>query len=312
VTNPALPPRIDIVEVSPRDGLQNEKTLISTEAKVELISRAVAAGAKRIEATSFVNPKKVPQMADAQEVMAGVPRVPGVSYIGLALNDRGYARAAEAKCDEVNFVVAATDGFNIRNQGVPVHETLRMWTAVAAAARADKMPVSMTIATSFGCPFDGEVAVSRLVEVVKAAAAEGPCEIALADTIGVAAPTDLLTKIAAVKPHLNGARLRIHLHNTRNTGFANAFAAVMAGAEVLDSSIGGIGGCPFAPNATGNIATEDLVYMLERMGISTGLNVTGLNETARWIAGQLGKPVPGMVSKAPAFPPEAPAQAARA
>lgn len=297
--------RIEIVEVSPRDGLQNEPVLVGTAGKLALIGRAIDAGARRIEATSFVNPKRVPQMADAEAVMAGVPRDRGVSFIGLALNRRGFERAVAAEVSEVNFVVVATETFNRRNQGVDVAETLRQWAEVAAAARQAGLPASITIGAAFGCPFEGEVPVDRVVEVAKQAAAHGPDEIALADTIGVAAPSDVAERVAAVAGAAPGLRLRCHFHNTRNTGMANAHAAVGAGVSVLDASIGGIGGCPFAPSATGNIPTEDLVYMLNRMGVDSGLDAGRLADTAGWLGELLGRPVPGLLGKAGLFPPRA-------
>lgn len=301
-TGDAMETAVEIVEVSPRDGLQNERTPVSTADKLELIRRAVAAGVRRLEATSFVNPKRVPQMADAEAVMEGVPRVAGVRYIGLVLNERGFARAAAAGCDEVNYVLVASDTFSERNNGAPTLETLRGWAEVAAIARREGIACGVTIGASFGCPFEGEVPVERVVEVARRAAEHGPVEIALADTIGVAAPTDVIERFAAVAAACPGVRLRAHFHNTRNTGLANAYAAVQAGVRVLDSSIGGVGGCPFAPAATGNIPTEDLAYMLRRMGVATGLDLASLIETASWLEGKLGRQAPAMLGRAGLFP----------
>jgi len=300
-----MPSQVEIVEVSPRDGLQNEATQVSTDQKVELINRAIAAGAKRIEVTSFVNPKRVPQMADAEAVLAALPRGNGVSYIGLAMNGRGFDRALAAGVTEVNYVLVASDTFSQRNNGAPTMETLTGWAEVAAAARAAKMPTSITIGASFGCPFEGEVPVDRVVEVARRAAEHGVDEIALADTIGVASPADVVERFAAVADALPGIRLRAHFHNTRNTGIANAYAAVMAGVGVLDSSLGGIGGCPFAPAATGNIPTEDLVYMLNRMKIGTGIDLAAAIETASWLEGIIGRRNPAMLGRAGIFPPTA-------
>lgn len=297
--------QVQIVEVSPRDGLQNEATPVTTDQKVELITRAIAAGAKRIEVTSFVNPKRVPQMADAEAVLAALPKDNGVSYIGLALNGRGFDRALAAGASEVNYVLVVSDTFSQRNNGAPTLDTLGGWAEVAAAARAAKIPTSITIGASFGCPFEGEVPVARVVEVARRAAEHGVDEIALADTIGVASPADVVERFRAVAEALPGIRLRAHFHNTRNTGIANAYAAVSVGVGVLDSSLGGIGGCPFAPAATGNIPTEDLVYMLNRMKIDTGIDLAAAIDAARWLEGVIGRTNPAMLGRAGIFPPAA-------
>ncbi len=293
---------VTIVEVAARDGLQSDPTMLSTEAKVALIGRAVDAGIKRIETVSFVNPKRVPQMADADEVMAALPRDTGASYIGLVLNRRGFERAVAAGVDEINVVVVATDTFAQKNQGSDTNGLIDVWADIAASASGAGLGTSVTVAASFGCPYEGEVPVERLVDVVGRIAEHGPDEIALADSIGVATPFDVHERIEAVRPALGGARLRCHFHNTRNTGIANAAAAVEAGVRVLDSSLAGIGGCPFAPNATGNIPTEDLVYMLERMGYDTGIDLDSLIGTVPWIEEVLGHPTPGLVAKAGNFP----------
>ena len=297
---------VEIIEVSPRDGIQNEAKLLSTEAKLALIRRACAAGAARIEVTSFVNPARVPQMADAAEVCAGLPAIRaegfGTRFIGLVLNRKGFERAAAAGgLDEVNFVIVASDTFNRRNQGAATFETVAAWGDIAAAAKGT-IAAGVTIGASFGCPFEGEVPVDRLLKVVEAAAAHGPHEIALADTIGVATPRDVAERVGAVRARFPEFPVRLHLHNTRNTGIANAWAGLEAGAVALDSSFGGVGGCPFAPRATGNIPTEDLVYMLERSGVSTGVDLTAAIEAAEWLEAQLGHEVPGMVMKAGGFP----------
>lgn len=293
---------VEIIEVSPRDGIQNENKLLDTATKRELIARAVAAGVRRLEVTSFVNPKRVPQMADADALVPGLPRGEGARYIGLVLNERGFERAKAAGVDEVNYVVVATETFNRRNQGVPIEETLAGWKRVASLAREAGIGLGCTIGATFGCPFEGEVPVEGVVRLAETIAAERPDELALADTIGVAAPSDIRAKVGAVAAAVPGLPLRIHLHNTRNTGLANAVAAIEAGVRRIDSSIGGVGGCPFAPAATGNIATEDLVYMLDRMGIATGLDLDRLIETAHWLGGQLGISLPGMVQRAGRFP----------
>jgi hydroxymethylglutaryl-CoA lyase len=299
---------IQVIEVAPRDGLQNEKTLIATADKVELVLRSVAAGARRIEAVSFVNAARVPQMADAAEVMArlrgqGDLRAQGVSLIGLVLNRRGFDRALEADVDEANFVVVASETFNRRNQGVSIAETMAQIADTAGLARQEGLTFGVTIGASFGCPFEGEVAAAQVAALAKEAAAMGVSEIALADTIGVADPMAVERRIALVKAAAPGVSIRCHFHNTRNTGLANAYAAWRAGASALDTSVGGIGGCPFAPAATGNIPTEDTVYMFERMGIRTGYDLPTLIDTAGWLQEVLGgKPLPGMLAKAGLFP----------
>jgi hydroxymethylglutaryl-CoA lyase len=293
---------VTIVEVSPRDGLQSDPTLLATSAKVELIRRALGAGIRRIEAVSFVNPKRVPQMADADEVMAAVPRDMGASYIGLVLNRRGFERAVETEVDEINVVVVATDTFAEKNQGTDTDGLVAVWSDVASAAREAGLRTSVTVAASFGCPYEGEVPISRLTDVVGAVAEHRPDEIALADSIGVAVPTDVRARVEAVSPLLGGATMRCHFHNTRNTGLANAAAAVEAGVRVLDSSMAGIGGCPFAPNATGNIPTEDLVYLLERMGYPTGVDLDALIASVPWMEESLEHGTPGLLAKAGNFP----------
>ena len=295
-------PEIEMVEVGPRDGLQNESVLFSTSQKLELIGRALDAGVRRIEATSFVNPKLVPQMADAEAVAAGLPRRDGVIFIGLVLNKRGALRAIEAGMDELGAGCAASDGFASRNQGMSSDASLAMCCEVVRLARTHARRAQITISTAFGCPFDGEVDPSRVVEMARAAAAVGPVEISLADTIGVASPGEVATLVARVAAVIKPLPVRVHFHNTRNTGLANVWAAVQAGAKVVDASLGGIGGCPFAPRATGNVPTEDVVYMLERSGYHTGLDVDRLIGSARWLAGAMGRDVSGMLSRAGAFP----------
>ena len=294
--------RIEIVEVSPRDGLQNEATPFTTEQKIELIDRAIDAGSKRIEAASFVNPRRVPQMADGEAVMAGVPRDRGVRYVGLALNRRGFDRAVAAGCNEVNFVAVATETFSRRNQGASVERNLEVWKEIAAEARNAGIPVTLSISAAFGCPYEGEVPLKRVLDLAQRGAEAGPSELILADTIGCAVPTDVTALVGAIKAALPEMGLRCHFHNTRNTGLANAAAAVLAGVDGLDSSIGGIGGCPFAPGATGNVPTEDLVYMLHRMGCDTGLDLAALVAVGRWLEEPLGRPVPAALGRAGMFP----------
>ncbi|MEJ0059055.1 MAG: hydroxymethylglutaryl-CoA lyase [Terricaulis sp.] len=295
--------KLELVEVSPRDGLQNEAEVVSTENKLKLIDLILAAGFRRLEAGSFVNPKKVPQMADGDAVFAGLPQRADATFIALALNLRGVERALEAGAREINYVFCASDGFSIRNNGGTVEETFAVWPAVAAMAKAGGARLSATISTAFGCPFDGEVEVARVVDVAARCASQGIFELALADTIGVAAPSDVKARFRAVKAALpSSIQLRAHFHNTRNTALANAVAAVEEGVTVLDGSLGGIGGCPFAPGAAGNVPTEDLVYMFERMGFDTGIDLDVAIEAAHFVGAVLGKQTPGMVSRAGPFP----------
>jgi len=297
------PKRLEIVDVGPRDGLQNEAVTLDTETKLELIARLGAAGVRRIEVASFVNPRRVPAMADAEDVVAGVKDRCNVTAIGLVLNRRGFERACEAGVDQVNFVVVASETFNRRNQGASIDETLAVWEDIAGAAKRAGVFCGVTIGAAFGCPFEGEVPVSRVVALADRLAQTGADEIALADTIGVGVPADVSARIRAVRAVVGEVPLRCHFHNTRNTGLANAWAALEAGVSILDASCGGIGGCPFAPAATGNIATEDLVYMAERAGIETGIDLDELIAVTHWLEGVLGRPAPAMVARAGGFPP---------
>ena len=294
---------VEILEVSPRDGLQNEKTILSTEDKLELVERAVRAGARRIEVTSFVNPSRVPQMADADDVMAALPRREGVKYAGLVMNRRGLDRALAGNADEVDLVVVATDTFCQRNQGTSTAEACDTAAALVEEARAAGVFSTITVGASFGCPFEGEVSTDRLREVVQRVVDAGPDELALADTIGVAVPSDVKARLELARG-LAGPDipLRLHLHDTRHTGVANAVAAFEAGVTTLDASIGGAGGCPFAPNATGNVATEDLGYLFDRMGVRTGLDLESLAETVAWLEERLGKQLPGALARSGGFP----------
>jgi hydroxymethylglutaryl-CoA lyase len=299
-------PNIEMVEVGPRDGLQNESVILSTGQKLELIRRAVDAGCKRIEANSFVNPKLVPQMADADAVAGALPRRDGVIFIGLVLNKRGALRALEAGMDELGAVCAASDGFARRNQGMSSAESLAMCGEVIRLAREHGRRAQITISTAFGCPFDGPVDPAKVVEMARTAAAFGPIEVAIADTIGVASPGEVASLVAEVGAAIAPLPVRVHFHNTRNTGLANVWAAVQAGAKVVDASLGGIGGCPFAPRATGNVPTEDVAYMLERSGYRTGLDLDALIGSSQWLAGLMGRDLPGMLSRAGLFPGAAP------
>jgi len=297
---------VEIVEVSPRDGIQNEPTLLSTEHKLELVARAVQAGVRRLEVTSFVHPKRVPQMSDAEAVAAALPRTDGVRYIGLALNRRGFDRAAAAALDEVNFVVVASDTFSVRNQGVDTAAGIEAFAAVACEARARSVPLGLVIAAAFGCPFEGELSLARLLDVIGRCMDHAPFELGLADTIGVATPRDIEQRVGAVRAAHPEVPIRLHLHDTRGTGLGNAWAGVRAGVTTLDASLGGVGGCPFAPRATGNIATEDLVYLLDRSGIDSGVSLERAIEAAGWLERRLGKTLPGALMKAGGFPPPPP------
>jgi hydroxymethylglutaryl-CoA lyase len=293
---------IEIVEVSARDGLQNEKQIFTTEAKIELINRMVAAGAKRIEVASFARPDRVPQMADAEAVIAGLNLPDDVITIGLVMNKKGALRALETKVLELGAVCVASDSFAQRNQGQTSLESAEMAADVIRFARGEGRRAQVTIGASFGCPFEGEVSADHVVEMAKRLADADPVEIAIADTIGVGVPAQVGDLVGRVKDAIGGIPVRVHLHNTRNTGIANAWAAVEAGATTLDSSVGGIGGCPFAPAATGNIATEDLLYLLRRSGVETGLDLAKTIEAAAWLSGQMGGPLPALVSRAGDFP----------
>lgn len=284
---PATRQGVTLVEVSPRDGLQNEKVILPTSAKVELAARAVAAGVRRIEVASFVHPERVPQMADAEAMMAALPRVPGVEHIGLVLNKRGALRALATDVDEIGMVCVASDAFGQRNQGQTVDQSIAVAGDVLRLAREQGRSAQVTVAVAFGCPFAGPVDPGHVADIVRRLAAFRPREIALADTIGVARPGEVSALIAKVRAAAPGIPLRVHFHDTRGTGVANAVAAVNAGVTTVDAAIGGTGGCPFAPGAAGNVASEDVVYAL---GAATGVDLDALIEAAHWLSGQLGKP----------------------
>jgi len=289
-----------VCDVGPRDGLQNEARALEPAVRAELCDRLATAGLKRIEAASFVNPKLVPQMAEAEEVMAALHRKPGTSYAGLVLNDKGYDRALAAGVDEVHYAFAATDEFGRRNQNATTDDGLKTALALVARARSDRMPITVTVSVALGCPFEGPVPPERVLSIVERLMAIPPDEICLADTIGVGVPSQVKELVGgAIRL---GATVGAHFHNTRNTGYANAVAALEEGAVSLDASVGGAGGCPFAPKATGNIATEDLVYLMRGLGIETGIDLKALIETSHWLAAQLGKELPGMVARAGDFP----------
>ena len=297
---------IEMVEVGPRDGLQNEALEIATADKLELIRRAIAAGSRRIEATSFVNPRAVPQMADAEAVCAGLPERADVTYIGLVMNRRGAERAiATGRINQLGTVSVTTDSFAMANQGQTSEGSVAAAREIVALAREHGLSAQCTISASFGCPFEGEVSEDRVIAMAVALSQAQPVEIALADTIGVADPAHVARLVTRVREVIAPIPVRVHFHNTRGTGLANVWAAVQAGARVVDASLGGLGGCPFAPGAAGNVATEDVVYMLERAGIGTGLDLAALIEANAWLAGVMDKPLAAMVARARAFPPPA-------
>lgn len=294
---------VELVEVGPRDGLQSQPTLVDTATKLAFIERLVNAGHTRLEVVSFVNPKRVPQMADADEVMASLPQRPGVNYIGLVLNQKGFERAMASPLQQINSVDVASDTFCQRNQGTTPAAMFEAISLMAREAEAAGRFFGVTIAASFGCPFEGVVNPDRVVAMVQRYVDLGVSEIALADTIGVAVPSQVSALLARVMPLLNGIPLRLHFHNTRNTGIANVYAAALAGVRIFDASCGGVGGCPFAPGATGNVGTEDVLYLLNGMGLHSPVSLPAIIETARWLEGPLGARMPAMVSRASPFPP---------
>ncbi len=298
-----LPAEVCVVEVGPRDGLQNEGVVVATAAKVQLIEQLVAAGVRRIETTSFVHPRLVPQMADAEEVMAALgPSPPGTSYVGLVLNRRGFDRALATPIDEVNFSVAASEGFSRSNQGTSVAAAIAAIEEMIPEAAAAGLASTVTISVVWGCPFDGEVAPETVVALARRSVEAGASEVALGDTIGVAVPRAVTERIAAVRAATGEVPLRVHFHDTRNTGVANVYAALLAGVTVVDASVGGAGGCPFAPNATGNVPTEDVLYMLHRSGIETGIDMDAVSDIGRWLGARLERDLPSAIGKAGGFP----------
>ncbi len=298
---------IQIVEVGPRDGLQNEPDIVATADKLAMIGQMIDAGARRMEVASFVHPARVPQMADAEAVIAGLPDRADVSYIGLTLNRRGVLRALATReggkrgVDEIGCVIVASDTFGQKNQGQTVAEAIIESRDMIRFAKEHGLIAQVTISAAFGCPFEGDVPPQRIVDIASAVIEAGPAEISLADTIGVGVPaqvTDLFGRLHDIVPPDIG--LRAHFHNTRGTGIANAWAAIEAGVMMLDASLGGLGGCPFAPKATGNIATEDLIYLADRSNIEHGMNLDAVIQANRWVAGVLGRELPSLVARAAA------------
>ena len=289
-----------ICDVGPRDGLQNDAVTLEPSVRAELVGLLASAGLTRIEAVSFVHPERVPQMAGAEEVVAALHPVEGTTYAGLVLNERGYERFATTTLTEAHYAFAVSEEFNRQNAGATTEESAVAGERVAERAKADGVRFTVTLGTSFGCPFEGAVDPGRVLELA-ARFAPVADEIVFADTVGVGVPRQVRHLVGeGVKL---GLPVGVHFHNTRSTGYANALVAIEAGATALDASIGGIGGCPFAPRATGNIATEDLVYLLHGEGIATGIDLDRLIEVAAWLEGQLGRSLEGQVYKAGAFAP---------
>jgi hydroxymethylglutaryl-CoA lyase len=294
--------QITIVEVGPRDGLQSEPEILPTVSKVIFIEKAIDAGVRRLEVASFVHPKLVPQMADAEALIEKLPQRDDVSYIGLIMNERGLDRALTTNIHEIGMVVVASDTYNRKNQGCSTSDSVSAWQEISAKAKSAGLRANVMISSAFGCPYEGEVKVERVIELAKQLVDAGPAELGIADSIGVAVPDQVSELLGRVKEVIGDVPLRCHFHNTRNTGLANAQAAVVAGATYLDASIGGIGGCPFAPAATGNIPTDDLLYMLDRSGVETGVSLEKIIDVSRWLEEELGRSVPALLPKAGGFP----------
>lgn len=294
--------KITLVEVGPRDGLQSEPEILPTDSKVEFINKAIDAGIRRLEVASFVHPKRVPQMADAEALIERLADHDDVSYVGLIMNERGLDRALETKIDEIGMVVLSTDTYNRKNQGVDIDESVRVWGEIAKRAQQNGLRANVMISSAFGCPYEGEVKVERIVELARRVVDASPAELGIADSIGVAVPNQVTELLGRVREVIGDLPLRCHFHNTRNTGLANAQAAVESGVTYLDASIGGIGGCPFAPAATGNISTDDLLYMLDRSGVETGVSLDKIIDISRWLEQELGRGVPALLPKAGIFP----------
>jgi hydroxymethylglutaryl-CoA lyase len=293
---------VEIVDVGPRDGIQSQPTILDTSTKLDFITRLIDAGVRRIEVASFVNPKRVPQMADIDALVGRLPKNDDVKFIGLVLNRRGFERAAESGIDQINCTTVASETFCQRNQGASIADMDKTIAEIVVESRTRGLFFGVTIGASFGCPFEGEIDPKRVADMARRFADLGVDEIALADTIGVAVPTDVNRLLDLVMPVVGDTPLRAHFHNTRNTGIANVYAAIQAGVRIIDASCGGLGGCPFAPGATGNVATEDILYMLERMGMETGISIHKIIDTAKWLEKPLGSPMPAMVSRAGVFP----------
>lgn len=292
-----LPEKVLIREVGPRDGLQSEQTYIPAGQKLQLIEDLTLAGLKAIEVTSFVHPRAVPQLRDAEEVVSGLPRRPGVCYSALIANVRGLRRALAAGVDEVQVVISASEAHNLRNVNMTVNESLARLSEMQSLARGELLVLRVAIATAFGCPYEGRIPYSRVVSLAHSCASMGITQITLADTAGMANPRQVRELLNVLKRELPPVEFALHFHDTRGMGLANVLAGLEAGISIMESSVGGLGGCPFIPGATGNIATEDLVFMLQEMGIETGINVTKVVECARFVGRILGKELPGKISR---------------
>jgi len=301
------PSSVELIEVCPRDGLQNDTMILPTATKVALIRRLAAAGLRRIEVTSFVNPKRVPQMADADAVVDALAdpdhHMEDVSLSALVLNERGSDRAFASVVHEITFVIVASETFSERNQGVGTTESVAAWRRLAPRIAAAGLRSSVTIGAAFGCPFEGEVPSARVLRLAQEIADIGTDELSLADTIGVATPAEVEERFSLLRERLPGMKLRAHFHNTRNTGLANADAALRAGVVALDASLGGLGGCPFAPGASGNIATEDLAYMLDRSRVAHDGTFAALRATTLWLETEMGgRRLPAQTAHVDMFP----------
>jgi hydroxymethylglutaryl-CoA lyase len=294
--------KVSLLEVGPRDGLQSEPKILPTDVKRDFIIKTMDAGIKQIEVTSFVHPKKVPQMADAEKLVESLPDREDVSYIGLIMNQRGFERARDCGIDEVGMVIVSTDTYNMKNQNVVTQESIDNWLRIASDAKSAGIRTNVIIACSFGCPYEGEVDPELIASIAEKVLEGEPNILGLADSVGVAVPNQVKKTFSLIKELAPNIPLRTHLHNTRNTGLANAAAAIEAGVTIIDASTGGIGGCPFAPKATGNIPMDDLLYMLDRSGIETGVNLKKIVSNSEWLEEKLEHSVPAMVPKAGIFP----------
>lgn len=294
--------KVSLLEVGPRDGLQSEPKILPTDVKRDFIIKTMDAGIKQIEVTSFVHPKKVPQMADAEKLVESLPDRDDVSYIGLIMNQRGFERARDCGIDEVGMVIVSTDTYNMKNQNVVTQESIDNWLTIASDAKSAGIRTNVIIACSFGCPYEGEVDPELIASIAEKVLEGEPNILGLADSIGVAVPNQVKKTFSLIKELAPNIPLRTHLHNTRNTGLANAAAAIEAGVTIIDASTGGIGGCPFAPKATGNIPMDDLLYLLDRSGIETGVNLKKIVSNSEWLEEKLEHSVPAMVPKAGIFP----------
>ena len=297
-----LPTKVQIIEVGPRDGFQIEPAFIPTEQKIRIINKLSETGLRRIEVTSFVHPKAIPQLADAAEVMAGITRKEGVSYMALVPNVKGVERALQAAVEEINLVVSASESHNKNNMNMSIAESLKAFREAAKIALGNGMRITGSIATAFGCPFEGWVSPRKVEEIAQELLAMGVHEVSLADTTGMADPSQVIGVVSRLRHQFKDVEFRLHFHNTRGAGMANVLAALFEGITIFDGSIGGLGGCPYAPGATGNIPTEDMVHMLESMGIDTGIDLPKLVDCAKMVQELLGRELPGQVMKAGTVP----------